>query len=352
FYAADQYPKSLLDWGVVRLEGEKLTLGNGVQPYDLNTPLFTDYAQKLRGIYLPPGTAARYHDRQSFEFPVGTIIVKNFFYPRGAAPGLVKTSYTWSNGQAGVDRRDVEVIETRLLVRQPDGWDALPYVWHGDDATLTLAGAVTRLTLEHEDGSREALPYIVPTRNECAACHASDHTSGELRPIGPKARHLNRGYLGGPGNQLVDMAEAGRLEGLPPLPDVPANAAFGGPAPVAEQARAYLDINCGHCHNPRGAADTSGLWLDAGTTSTRALGLCKPPIAAGQGTGGRAYSIVPGDPDDSIIVFRMSTDDPGARMPELGRSLMHREGVALIRSWIEQIGGECIERGGASLTGD
>jgi len=243
-------------------------------------------------------------------------------------------------------------METRLLVRQPDGWDALPYVWRGDDAVLTLAGSVSRLTLKHEDGRREALPYIVPTRNECAACHATDHTRGALEPIGPKARHLNRGYLGGPVNQLVAMAEAGRLEGLPPIGDVPANARIGSDAPVADRARAYLDVNCGHCHNPKGAADTSGLLLDAATTSTRAIGFCKPPIAAGQGTGGRSYAIVPGDPEDSIIVFRMSTSDPGARMPELGRSLVHAEGVSLVSDWIRALPGECVEEDAAARTGD
>ena len=82
------------------------------------------------------------------------------------------------------------------------------------------------------------------------------------------------------------------------------------------------------------------------------MGFCKPPIAAGQGTGGRTYSIVPGDPDDSIIVFRMSTSDPGARMPELGRSLVHSEGVALVSDWIRTLGGECIEDRGSPLTGD
>ena len=125
-----------------------------------------------------------------------------------------------------------------------------------------------------------------------------------------------------------------------------------GDAPVAEKARAYLDANCGHCHSPTGAADTSGLFLDSNTLSTRALGICKPPIAAGQGTGGRAYSIVPGAPDDSIIVFRMATDDPGTRMPELGRSLVHTEGVALVADWITELQGECVKRPGASLIGD
>jgi uncharacterized repeat protein (TIGR03806 family) len=352
FFSADAYPQRLSEWGIIERRGSVLALNEGVEPYDLNAPLFTDYAQKLRAIYLPPGTAAEYDPDGAFDFPVGTILSKTFFYPRGTEPNLVQASYDWQPEQRALDRDTLEVLETRLLVRQEHGWDALPYVWRGDDAVLTIAGTLTRLQIAFEDGRRAGLPYIVPTRNECAACHATDHSSGELQPIGPRARHMNRGYLGSGDNQLRAMAEKGRLTGLPSLAEVPQSADPAGSAPVAERARAYLDSNCGHCHNPRGAADTSGLLLDAGTGSTRALGICKPPIAAGQGTGGRAYSIVPGAPEDSILVFRMATDDPGSRMPELGRSLIHSEGVALVSEWIEQLGGECVIRSATPLSGD
>jgi uncharacterized repeat protein (TIGR03806 family) len=352
FFGADAYPERLSEWGVVHRSGNRLLPGDGTVAYDLNAPLFTDYAQKLRTIHLPPGTAAGYHDSEAFDFPVGTIISKTFFYRKGERPGLVRASYQWSEGQTTLDLDEVDVLETRLLVRQEDGWDALPYVWRGDDAVLTIAGTMKRLEIGFDDGTTAPLPYIVPTRNECAACHATDHTSGELEPIGPRARHLNRAYLGHGGNQLEGLAANGQLTGLPPMDQVPANADLAGDHPIEARARAYLDANCGHCHSPKGAADTSGLWLDASTTSTRALGICKPPIAAGQGTGGRTYSIVPGAPGDSILLFRMETDDPGARMPELGRSLVHREGVGLIREWIAGLGGECVERSGSSLTGE
>ncbi len=352
FHAQDAYPENLSAWRLHRLEGDRLILAGDVVPYDLNAPLFTDYAQKLRAIYLPPGTSATYRDYESFDFPVGTIIMKTFFYAKGESSDVVRANYVWQAGQSSLDRSQVRIIETRLLVRQSDGWDALPYVWQGDDAVLRLAGSLERLEIDLADGRRVPLPYIVPTRNECAACHATDHSSGALQPIGPKARHLNRGYLSGPVNQLTRMMKEGRLSGLPDLAAVPASADPAGDEPLDRRARSYLDINCGHCHSPKGAADTSGLHLDAATSGSRALGICKPPIAAGQGTGGRSYSIVPGDAEDSIIVFRMKTNDPGARMPELGRSLSHAEGIDLVGGWIDGLAGECIERDGPSLTGD
>ena len=88
-------------------------------------------------------------------------------------------------------------------------------------------------------------------------------------------------------------------------------------------------------------AITSGMWLDASNQDRLKLGFCKQPIAAGKGTGNRLYGIVPGDPDASILAFRMDSDDPSVMMPELGRSVIHREGVALIREWIQAQQGSC-----------
>jgi len=342
FHAADVYPQQLSAWGLFTLTDRQLKLSDGVVPYELNTPLFTDYAQKLRTIWMPPGTAARYDASESFEFPVGTIISKTFFYPENKA-GVVQTSFDWPSGDGTLNTAELKLMETRLLVRQEDGWDALPYVWRGDDAYLKIAGDLEMLDIVLPEGNTGRFAYIVPTRNQCASCHATNHSSGELKPIGPKARHLNRAYQHSDGNQLQNWQAAGRLEGLPELATVAANARFDDPdADVEAKARAYLDANCGHCHNARGAADTSGLLLDAGIQSTRQLGLCKPPIAAGGGTGGRPFSIVPGRPDESILIYRLQTTDPGTMMPELGRSLSHSEGVDLLESWIAGLDGECV----------
>lgn len=71
------------------------------------------------------------------------------------------------------------------------------------------------------------------------------------------------------------------------------------------------------------------------------LGFCKQPIAAGKGTGNRRYDIVPGHAADSIFDYRLDSDDPAIMMPEVGRSVVHREGVALIRAWIDAQSGSC-----------
>ena len=89
--------------------------------------------------------------------------------------------------------------------------------------------------------------------------------------------------------------------------------------------------------DPRGAARTSGLYLDHAQTEPAKFGVCKAPVATGRGSGGLSYDIVPGMPDMSILMYRISSTEPEIRMPELGRNLVHAEGVALIREWIEQL---------------
>ena len=344
FHAQGQ-PQSLSEWHVVESDGQRLRLNQGVEPYALNSALFSDYAHKLRTIWMPQGSAAKYDANEAFDFPVGTIISKTFYYPRGNDGAVLRVAESAAESIDGLDLRKVQLIETRLLVRREAGWAALPYVWNEaqTEATLARAGESIRLALHKPDGSaKQDFTYMVPDENQCAGCHATNNTTRELHPIGPKARHLNREDPWHPGeNQLARMAKAGRLQGLP-SDAVPFNARFDDAgAPVADRARAYLDINCGHCHSAVGPADTSGLWLDAATDEPRRLGLCKPPVAAGQGTGDHMFDIVPGRPQDSILIYRMASLDPGAMMPELGRGTVHEEGVALVRDWITAWLGSC-----------
>jgi hypothetical protein len=83
-FFAEGRPAKLSDWQMVYVDAGKLQLNTGVIPYDLNTPLFSDYAHKLRTIWMPPGTAAVYDANATFDFPVGTVITKTFYYPRPA----------------------------------------------------------------------------------------------------------------------------------------------------------------------------------------------------------------------------------------------------------------------------
>lgn len=352
-FHAGETPQDLAAWGQIAVAGGHLVPGEDVVPYDLNTALFSDYALKLRTVWIPDGAdPAAYDERESFDFPVGTVITKTFYYPRaGSEIGEVaRTRETMAHfDEEGLDLSQVRLVETRILVRREAGWDAIAYIWDEAQRTATLSrtGGFLDLTLVDVSGDRQAFSYLVPNVNQCANCHETDTGQGGLRPIGPKARHLNRDfdYASGRENQLDHWRAHGLLEGGPIAPDAPRNAAWNGRMPMEDMiepaARGYLDVNCAHCHSRTGPADTSGLYLEPWEPVGPSLGLCKPPIAAGRGTGGRRYGIVPGDAHASILVHRMDSDRADIMMPELGRAVSDREGVALIAAWIDAMAGGC-----------
>jgi uncharacterized repeat protein (TIGR03806 family) len=351
-FFAEGRPAKLSDWHVVYADGGHLALNAGVVPYDLNAPLFSDYAHKLRTIWMPQGAAATYDATASFDFPVGTIISKTFYYPlpkgapKGARRDAKSVARTYASSGGDIDLAKVRLVETRVLVRREGGWDALPYVWNAaqTDAELARTGDAKPLELVSDDGAREAFTYVVPNENQCAGCHVVDLKTKQIAPIGTKARHLNRdyAYAAGSENQLVHLTKLGYLRDMPGAGSTPKNADWRDVKQSLDaRARAYLDINCGHCHNAKGPANTTALDLTIFADTDRYLGVCKPPVAAGRGTGDHFFDIVPGKPQDSILPYRMQSSEPGVMMPEQGRNTTHREGVALITEWISAMQGTC-----------
>jgi len=304
----------LSDYGFFEGDLQKLIpASNRTLPYDLNTPLFTDYADKERFIVLPDAGAMVYQDKEVFDFPDGTIIVKNFLY-----------DHALLNGQ---DKR--YVVETRLLHKENGEWVPKSYVWNEaqTEAYLTLSGAKREIDFLQEGLERTVL-YKVPMVNQCKSCHM---LNGRISPIGPTARQLHRADR--KGSLILAWANRGFLEGVPQ--EIPLIARWDDPSTAIDhRARAYLDINCGPCHRPGAPGKTSGLNLTVFAEAGYELGIGKKPVAAGKGSGGREYDIVPDEPEASILVYRMKSTDPGIMMPELGRTNVHAEGVGLIEEWI------------------
>ena len=212
----------------------------------------------------------------------------------------------------------------------------LTYMWNaaGDQATLKRAGARTDVSFTDAAGKAVSFSYAVPNVNQCKECHALDKT---LTPIGPKARNLNGdfAYADGRENQLAHWTRLGLLVGAPAPTATPAVARWDDrAAPVAERARAYLDGNCGHCHNPAGLASNSGLFLDWEQTDAVKRGAGKRPVAAGRASADLEFDVAPGEPDRSILLHRMASREPGVMMPEIGRSLVHQEGLELVRAYV------------------
>ncbi|QCK13860.1 SO2930 family diheme c-type cytochrome [Mangrovivirga cuniculi] len=312
----------LSEYGFYEGDLKQLKPVENVHPYEINSPLFSDYASKKRFIYLPEGKSVSYVNNGVLDFPVGTILIKNFYYEK------IKGSST------------PKVIETRLLIRYENEWKPLTYIWKEDqsDAFLEIVGSRKPVQFISEDGSLLDIKYSIPDLNQCQNCHNKNEV---LTPIGPTAGQLNKYVIndGKKVNQLALLARKGVVSGMPGMDNIPRVAQWDNPGhySIDQRARAYLDMNCGHCHNPQGSAKTSGLYLTLDELDDHKIGINKKPVAAGKASGNLLYDIVKGKPEESIIVFRMDSEKPEIMMPELGRSLIHKEGVELIREWIKKM---------------
>jgi uncharacterized repeat protein (TIGR03806 family) len=295
----------------------------GVVPYGVNTPLFSNYAEKLRFIRLPAGKKAAYNDSVVFELPQGTVLIKNFYYPR---------DFRKPDGARFL-------LETRLLVHTPNGWEAWPYVWNEEqtEAFYDPAGEAKMVSYTDKKGKKVTTQYLIPNKNQCKGCH----TRGDnFQPIGVNARQLNGAfaYPTGTQNQLTYWAATGMIDLPAEVSQLPRLAVWddASTGDLNSRARAYLDANCGHCHSRTGPANTSGLFLDIHEQRPVHLGVNKAPVAAGRGSGNFSFDIVPGQPQRSILIYRMKANDPAIAMPEIGREQVHIEGVALIEEWIRK----------------
>lgn len=317
--------KNLSDYGFFTGAVTQLIPNEGVLPYEPASSLFTDYAFKSRFIWMPSGTAATINadEEGTMEFPENTILIKNFYYPMDfAQPERMK-----------------RIIETRLMIKQNGIWEAYPYIWKEDqsDAEYKVVGAEIKVHWNDADGQLQVINYLVPNKNQCKSCH---NTNEEMVPIGVKAKHLNHPieFSDGKSNQLVKWASEGMLDGFEHPDAYPKMADyFDNKEPLELRAKAYLDINCAHCHRAEGPASTSGLFLTYEEKDPLKLGVFKTPVAAGFGAGSFKYAILPGKADESILTYRMGTNQVGAAMPEIGRVTVHKEGLELIKAWINSM---------------
>lgn len=315
-------PDSLSAYGLFEGKLSHLTPAAGVHPYDLNMPLFSDYANKSRFISLPENTTVSVSADGSLDFPEGTLLIKTFHYPAENPAGR-------------------KLLETRIIKKGSGEWKALIYIWNDEQTEAFLEVAGGNMDVEwKEAGVLKKVNYSVPDVNQCKTCHGR---SGAIVPLGPKLSQLNKDFAypdGATANQLTYWQQNGLLSrnvSAGTLPSFPEWGSAAITANIDQAARAYLDSNCGSCHHPEGSANTSGLYLTFNVTDGSKYGIMKKPVAAGKGSGGRLYGIVPGKPDESILLFRMESTDPGVMMPELGRSVAHQEGIALIKRWIEEM---------------
>ena len=289
-----------------------------VIPYELISTLFSDYSYKQRWVYVPNQKKAEYQEDWVFDFPTGSALIKTFYYP--------------------IDERNPELgknlLETRLLIKKDQGWEAVSYAWNKEqnEAFKKIAGKTINVSWTDFMGEERDVRYRVPNVNQCKECHDADD---KISPIGPKARNINKDFAFKEGtfNQLTYWMNRQIIDEYP-LDLVSPVDWTDESKDINDRVRSYLDVNCGHCHSPTGNANSTGLYLHLNETRNINLGVFKKPVATGRGSGGLKYSIVPGEPEESILLHRMISMDPGVMMPESGRALTHTEAVEMVRDWI------------------
>lgn len=297
------FETSLSEMGVFQGEFSNLTPAADVQLYEINSTLFTDYAAKQRLIRLPEGESMEYTGSELLpDFPDNTLVAKTFYY--------------------NIDDRDPslgkQIIETRIFLKIEGSWEAGDYIWNDaqTDATYRETSSEENISYIDIDGNTQNINYVIPSKQDCATCH---NNNGNIFPIGLKLRSMNFNPMNGTvnQNQLLAFTESGMLTGLSNpadislLPDWTDDVTYD----IFERARAYIDVNCAHCHQPGGEVTNFGLDFRYETAFD------DTGIYANRGE----------------IEVRTQSTIPTYRMPQIGRSIVHDEAVTMLVEYLEAI---------------
>ncbi|MBK7383528.1 MAG: hypothetical protein IPI81_09350 [Flavobacteriales bacterium] len=301
------------------------TPNGGVLPYDVITPLFSDYARKFHFVWMPQGSSATFDGPDaSLAFPNGAVLIKTFYF---------------DNVQPTNERK---VLETRLLIRRNGQWLFADYVWNAEqtEATLDLNGRSVPFTWRDDQQVMHDLNYRIPAAAECFTCHKLNNNPV---PIGTKARNMAHAfnYPDGVQEQLAKWVEVGYLEAGFPTPQ-PVAKWNDVNVPLNDRVRAYVDMNCAHCHADGKHCDYRPMrfaWQE--TDNPINLGVCVEPEDPLPGHPELTYIVAPSNLARSMLLHRISSTDEAVRMPLLGRTVVHEEAVELFTEWINSLNGPC-----------
>lgn len=298
-----------------------LVPADGLIPYDLIVPFWSDGAEKTRWISVPDGKI-KFSPTNEWVFPRGTVFVKTFELPTNETNSAVK-------------RR----LETRLLVCDAtNGVYGVTYKWRADnsDADLLSTNLTEPIPIQTATGVRTQIWYY-PSRQDCLACH----TGNAGLVLGVKARQLNRELTfpsGVADNELRAWSHIGLFDtnlDKAALKNIPTLAAASDATrSVEDRARSYLDANCAQCHRPRGTV----AYFDARyTTPLEEQRLVDGKVLIDERIDSPRV-IAPHDPWRSILYMRANTME-AFRMPPVARNTIDEQGMKLVRQWIESLPG-------------
>ena len=270
---------------------------------------------------MPNGTKATYsEDAEVLNLPVGSALIKTFYYNN------VQPSNT------------TKIVETRVMIRKETGWIFAEYVWNNEqtDATLQTQGSTVSISWLDQNSTPQSIDYKTPSSNDCKMCHDNN---GVSRPIGIKPQNLNNtfNYTSGAKNQLTKWVEFGYLENNLPATIVSTVDYKDTSKSLDLRVRSYFDINCAHCHQDGGNADyvTIRMAFNQTTNSTK-MGVCVGPALQIPGIN-HGLIVSPTNTSESTLLYMMSTNTPNFKMPRIGRTIAHQEGIQLVTEWINSL---------------
>lgn len=329
------YPK-LSDYKFFIGEMKNLEPALNVLPFEPASALFSDYAHKKRFVWMPSGAKATYSaDNKILEMPVGSVLIKNFYY---------------ENVQNATPVGSTRIVETRLIIRKANSYEFANYIWNDEqtEAYYNMAGAYKDITWKDENGITKSVEYRIPADVQCIVCHKSSRlVNGAVEtvyiPIGIKPQNLNWNYnYGGvTKNQLSKWIEQGYLDSNFSLPSAENSTVnYNDLTKTLDQrARSYVDINCSHCHSVDRHCEYRPMRFAYSDTKNNlaAMGACVDTEDM-QGFDPTLNKIVRGrDIEHSMLYHRLNTTDEAVRMPLHGRTLLHTEGLVLMKDWINSL---------------
>lgn len=329
------YPK-LSDYHFFEDEIKNQSPSLNVLPYEPASALFTDYAHKKRFVWMPEGTKATFNnDYDILELPVGAVLIKNFYY---------------ENVQPS---NNTKIIETRLMIRKQSGWIFANYVWNNEqtEAFFDLNGSDVNIEWKDENNITKTATYRIPNEVQCITCHKAKETINGIStdvytPIGIKPQNLNYDYSYSTEtkNQLLKWIDEGYLENNFNLPSQENTTIdYNDTSKSIElRARSYVDINCAHCHQNDRHCDYRPMrfaFYESGNTTNGLtnMGVCVSTSDMQDFPAELNQIVTPQNINQSMLFYRMNTTNESYRMPLHGRTLIHTEGVSLMRDWINSL---------------
>ncbi|MGY8767851.1 MAG: PQQ-dependent sugar dehydrogenase, partial [Pirellulales bacterium] len=331
-----EFPTQLSDTGLFQSMSD-LQLAPGVLPFEVNAEHWSDHTSSQRIMGLPEDARLNIHAKS-----IGSIgqIKGDINFPHDTV--FAKTVYLEMEAGNPSSKRK---IETQVLHRYGDRWNAYNYIWNDEQIDATLADNIpTQRQFIVKDtnapGGIRKQTWHHSSRNECLLCHiwkAGTIHSFKLpqldRPLGDQLASIAKLD----NNQLQALEKLGLFAIELPKKVAPQISPTDTMAQLSERARAYLHLNCAHCHI-RGGGGTVAIDLRQQLTM-KETDLLTVQVSQGNFGLDDPKLLLPGNPYRSALYYRVAKMGRG-HMPHFGSTEPDAAGIRLIHDWIRKMESE------------